>query len=257
MKKLDFYIIIFLSLLCFSCSSDEEIMNDLKENNLKGKVKSMEEAVYDVVENDSGIEKSNLNWKHLVIYNKEGNRIMKKTYKLDGSVEGVYMFNYDEKGRLIEEVGGDVERKYLTKMIYQYDNKGRMIEENLWTPEYAHPIHTTTHEYDEKGIQTESIIWYTSKKNRVMWKYVYEYNDKGQQSVETLYKEDGSLERKNLYEYNDKGDMISEIVESDRFDTSVYTYNYEYDEKGNWIRRILTDRGETTQIMERTIEYYE
>lgn len=257
MKNLNFYIIIFLSLLCFSCFSDEEVMNDLKKNNLKGKVKSMEEAVYDVVEKDGEIEKSNLNWKHLIVYNREGNKMMKKTYKLDGSVEDVYMYKYDRKGRLIEELGTDAAGEYSTKMVYEYDDKGRMIEDNLWTPEYAHPISTSTYEYDEKGMLTESIIWYTSKKNRVMWKYVYEYNDKGQESVSKTYKEDGSLERKNIFEYNNKGDMISMVVESDRFDPSRHTYNYEYDEKGNWIRRIQTDQGEPYQIIERTIEYYE
>jgi hypothetical protein len=260
MKNLNFYIIIFMSLLCFSCFSDEEIKNDLKENNLKGKVKSMEEAVYDVVEKDGGIEKSSLNWKHLVIYNKDGNKIMKKTYKLDGSLEDVYKFIYDEKGRLLEEVGGDVAGKYLTKMIYEYDNKGGMIEDNLWAPKYSHPIITRTHKYDEKGRLIESIDWWSYRKSKVMWKYVYEYNDNGKVSIEKLYKDDrGRIKEwvNTSYEYNENGDKIREVIKSARFDPSIYTFKYKYDEKGNWIRRIQTDQGEPYQIMERTIEYYD
>jgi hypothetical protein len=259
MKILNFYIIVLMPLLCFGCFGDNERKNDLTKNNLKGKVKSVEKTVYDAVEKDGEIEKSSLNYKRTERYNKDGYMVERKAYKSDSSLKDVCKFEYDTKGNLLEQIFTDEDGKYACKIAYKNNSNGMMIEEKLLSPTNKNAISTTTHKYDKKGRLIETIDWWTYKKSKAMWKYVLEYNEGGKISKETLYKDDRGRIREwenTLYDYNENGDKIKEVVKSTKFDPSHYTFSYEYDKVGNWTSRTKFFQGEPSEIVERTITYY-
>ena len=111
MKKI---ILATLSVLCLvSCNQLEkktekktEKKNDLTEENLKGKVKSIKETTYKAVEKFGQIEKGDVLNNDFNIYNEKGNNIEGNGYDYDS--DGIlddykYTYKYDEKGNNIED----------------------------------------------------------------------------------------------------------------------------------------------------------
>ena len=116
------------------------------------------------------------------------------------------------------------------------------------------------------------------------YKYIYEYDDKGNKIEENIYKSDGSLDYKDTYEYDNKGnkiefneydsdgsllwkfrleyDNIGNIIESIEYDSdgiveSEGSFEFEYDENLNWVKKIEHKNTIPNKIIEREIEYYD
>ncbi|GEM_PF-3919365 len=253
MRNLNNYLIILF--LIFSCSFF--VHYDDEYEKLKGQVKTVEESTYSIIESNGKVEKSRLTSKIVMAYDKDGNEAGRKIYDTNGDLKEVIACLYNEQNKLKEETGINAQGEMTTRTTYKYNDKGMMVEENLWTLIYANPIATTTYSYDDEGRMKESIAWYSYKKDKVMWRYVYEYNAQGQKVMQKTFKEDGSLERKYVYEYNDKGYQSKEEVTGDVILGSTYIFKYQYDKKGNWIKRIEIFEGEPSGITERIINYYE
>ncbi len=91
--------------------------------------------------------------------------------------------------------------------------------------------------------------------------YMYEYNEKGQISKESIENSYGSCDTW-VYEYDSNGNIINMkttledgVVLSNKF---VYT---KFDDKGNWIERTKKQSQDSdefsSQVEPRRIEYYE
>src|SRR5258705_1991052 len=123
-----------IMLLFNSCSSDvkvktdKKIKNDLKDDNLNGKVKLIKETAYDVVEKFGKIEKAEKSVSFNSLYDDKGNRIETNWYKPDGSLDEKTSYKQDEKGNLIEEICYKSDGSLKSKITPKYDEKGNLIE---------------------------------------------------------------------------------------------------------------------------------
>jgi len=229
------HIIHLLTLLvfCLSCRSQvpttkEKIKNDLTEKNLKGKIKSLAESHYDIVEKFGDMQKGNLQNKIVYQYNSNGKETENATYYESGSkpasknttkydvkgnkiqlsiydFEGTVIFNYkyDSKGNLTEE-----SQPNFSKIVYKYNEQNKLIDKS----EYKKYI---------KGFQLES-------------KDIFKYDERGNQIEWASYKGDGSLYSKTQYKFDSNNNLIELLYKSPdgKSDSRV---TKKYDVSGNEI----------------------
>ena len=226
-------ILVILSVLCLVSCNQSEKKNDLTEENLKGKVKSITENTYEAVDKFGQIEKGDVlvdssavytDDGHFKIYNEKGNKIEENYYNSNGSLIYKNTYKYDEKGNKIEENYYNSNGRLYSKTTYKYDEKGNIIEKN-------------GHNYDGS------------------YKITYKYDEKGNNIEQNNYKYDGSFLYKYTYKYDEKGNNIEKnnYDSNGRLDSK---YTYEYDKNNNWTQRIEYKNTIPHRITERIIEYY-
>lgn len=230
-------ILVILSVLCLVSCNQSEKKNDLTEENLKGKVKSITENTYEAVDKFGQIEKGDVlvdssavytDDGHFKIYNEKGNKIEGNIYFSDGRLHPKYTYKYDENRNKIEENYYNSNGRLYFKYTYKYDKKGNKIEGNI---------------YFSNG--------------KLDKKVTYKYDEKGNIIELNGYNSDGSL----LYKYTYKYDKKENIIEKNRYNSNgsldeKYTYKYEYDKNNNWIQQVVYENNKPIGIKERIIEYY-
>ena len=176
MKKIILAILSVLRLV--SCKQSEK-KNDLTEENLKGKVKSIKETLYEAVDKFGQIEKGNWFNNYFTIYDKKGNIIEENDYDSDGSLNSKTTYKYDEKGNKIEENDYDSDGRLDSKTTYKYDEKGNTIEKNYYSYSDGRLDSKITYKYNEKGNTIEENDYYYSDgrlDSKTTYKYKYEYD---------------------------------------------------------------------------------
>ena len=276
-------ILVILSVLCLVSCKQSEKKNDLTEENLKGKVKSITENTYEAVDKFGQIEKGDVSYYAyaVTIYNEKGNKIEENHYNSYGMLYEKYTYKYDENGNNIEEChyedgilskkhtykydenGNNIQkRRYYYKngkfnskssYTYKYDENGNNIEECHYLTD-GKIDYKTTYKYDEKGNKIE-ICRYDY--DNLSYKYTYKYDEKGNNIEKNKYYSSGNLNYKSTYKYDENGNKIEENSYDfiHRFDYKD-TYKYEYDKNNNWIQQVTYENNKPTQIKERIIEYY-
>ena len=160
MKKI---ILAILSVLYLVSYGQLEKKNDLTEENLKGKVKSIKETTYKAVDKFGQIKKGNVLNNYFTIYNKKGNTIEGNEYYSDGSLNYKTTYKYDEKGNKIEKnIDGSVDRLGY-KYTYKYDEKGNTIEQNIYY-HGSRPAenYSYKYEYDKNNNWTQEIEYFNT-----------------------------------------------------------------------------------------------
>ena len=154
----------------------------------------------------------------------KGHKTVERQLNPKAALRYRYVYNYDEKGRLVQRIGFKADGDTLSRTNWKYDEKGNMLE--------SRDIYFySTYTYDDKGKRISQID-YKPDGTTVLFKWQYKYDDKGNKIEELKYKSTGELSDKN-------------------------TWKLEYDKNGNWIKRTQYGQsGEPFHIEERTIVYY-
>ncbi len=234
MKTKLFILSLAISLLC-SCSGTvqkqnneaQEQKNDLKDMNLKGQVKQLQENTYDAVEKFGEIQKGDINSSITYIFNDKGNKMEENVYY---------------KGSLYK------------KITYKYDDKGKMIEENWYKPDGSKITYNC--KYDDKRNKTEMNVY---DSNGILdSKHTYKFNDKGNKIEWNEYGYDlngGIIDSNKItYKYDEKGNKMEEDWSGSL--SYKYTYKYEYEKNLNWIKQSQYKGDKCKTITEREITYY-
>ena len=188
-------ILAILSVLCLVSCNQSEKKNDLTEENLKGKVKSITENTYEAVDKFGQIEKGDVlvdssavytDDGHFKIYNEKGNKIEENYYNSNGSLIYKNTYKYDEKGNIIEENYYNSNGRLYSKTTYKYDEKGNMIEDNFYDSDDGSLIYKNTYKYDEKGNNIEKNNY--DSNGRLDSKYTYEYDKNNNWTQRIEYK---------------------------------------------------------------------
>ena len=188
-------ILVILSVLCLVSCNQSEKKNDLTEENLKGKVKSITENTYEAVDKFGQIEKGDIlvdssavytDDGHFKIYNEKGNKIEENYYNSNGSLIYKNTYKYDEKGNKIEENYYNSNGRLYSKTTYKYDEKGNMIEDNFYDSDDGSLIYKNTYKYDEKGNIIEENHY--DSNGRLDSKYTYEYDKNNNWTQRIEYK---------------------------------------------------------------------
>ena len=189
MKKI---ILAILSVLCLVSCNQSEKKNDLTEENLKGKVKSITENTYEAVDKFGQIEKGDVIVDSSAVYTDDGR------FKI-----------YNEKGNKIEENYYNSNGRLYSKTTYKYDEKGNMIEDNFYDSDDGSLIYKNTYKYDEKGNKIEE--YHYDEDGKFNYKYTYKYDEKGNIIEENHYDSNGRLDSKYTYEYDKNNNWIQRI----------------------------------------------
>lgn len=270
-KKLNkvylFFLLSFAALVlaiggCSGNSSSNVNKNDWLEHNLYGKVKSIKEFTYYAVERFGEVEKGEVMSVFkptTTIFNEQGYVIEKVEYDLDGNIYSKKLYKYDNKETLLEK--------------YKYDSDDNLIEKSFYN-----------YELNEKGYKTKTIDKF-SPEDSLKFKFVSEYNSKGNKVLKELYTSEGSKFAITAFKYNGKNRLIESysIVDfsNDLIPKSTFKYDnkgnrveikrydskdnfreksvveYVYDEKGNWIKSTTSCDLVPGDIKEREIEYFD
>jgi len=280
MSKLFNLSILLLSFLLFSFTDGNKKKNDLETEHINGHVKSIHEYDYQRPMTDK-------------------NDIDPLKIPLDDTVKHA-TFNYDKNGNLLEHInniGITIETdtydnsmkrihsktNYAPNYIiqegtYTYDANDNLIEHKIRTVFKDTSYSSTIYKYDNKGILKETDSY---DKNNYLYKWIYKFDDKGNQSEAAkyndkntfeerwayIYDERGnnielslyqdSLKQKFVYKYNEHNDKAEEILYG-RYNILLHDYKYEYtyDKNDNWIKRFEKDNNLWKDITLRVFEYY-
>ena len=189
MKKI---ILAILSVLCLVSCNQSEKKNDLTEENLKGKVKSITENTYEAVDKFGQIEKGDVLVDSSAVYTDDGH------FKI-----------YNEKGNKIEENYYNSNGRLYSKTTYKYDEKGNMIEDNFYDSDDGSLIYKNTYKYDEKGNKIEE--YHYDEDGKFNYKYTYKYDEKGNNIEKNNYDSNGRLDSKHTYEYDKNNNWTQRI----------------------------------------------
>ena len=188
-------ILVILSVLYLVSCNQSEKKNDLTEENLKGKVKSITENTYEAVDKFGQIEKGNVlvdssavytDDGRFKIYNEKGNKIEENYYNSNGRLIYKNTYKYDEKGNIIEENYYNSNGRLYSKATYKYDEKGNMIEDNFYDSDNGSLIYKNTYKYDEKGNNIEKNNY--DSNGRLDSKHTYEYDKNNNWTQRIEYK---------------------------------------------------------------------
>ena len=184
MKKI---ILVILSVLCLvsygQLEKKSEKKNDLTEENLKGKVKSIKETTYKAVDKFGQIEKGDVlvdssavytDDGRFKIYNEKGNKIEENYYNSNSSLIYKNTYKYDEKGNKIEENYYNSNGRLYSKTTYKYDEKGNIIEENHYDSN-GRLDSKYTYEYDKNNNWTQRIEYKNTIPHRITERIIEYY----------------------------------------------------------------------------------
>ena len=248
------YLILFVSLF-FSCSDKK---NSLSEENLKGKVKSVDTYTYSAKEKFGENVTDELEDVEKNKYNKDGNLIEIAFYDEDGELYYKIKSKYDD-GNLIESASYYDEGELISKFKFKYDD-GNIIG----STEYDDDGELTAewkYKYDDGNIIRRASY---DKEGELSVEFKFKYDDEGNQIEQAKYDEDGELRSKLKYKYDDDGNRVEyKTIFYGLGDKSTTTYKYkykEYDKQGNWIEREEREEENGTlkiwKISKREIKYY-
>ena len=163
-------ILVILSVLCLVSCNQSEKKNDLTEENLKGKVKSIKETTYKAIEKFGQIEKGDVLYDVFndpfitIIYNEKGDRIEENHYNSDGSLDYKVTYKYDENGNKIEGNIYFSDGSLLEKYTYKYDEKGNIIEKNRYNSNGSlDEKYTYKYEYDKNNNWIQQVVYENNK----------------------------------------------------------------------------------------------
>jgi hypothetical protein len=239
--------------------------NDLSENNLNGKVKTII---------DSSFSKYGYNkeWCLDNIYKYDSNGFeLENIHYYDGKILDKSMHKYNDCGDLIESYYENGPNYIQTsKYSYKYDQYWDKVE-CLWEG-----VNRTIYKNDDKGKCIYSINY--SLEGKINDSSIYKYDQKGNLTYSITYNGDGTISDSSVYKYDLNGFKILSInynsqgiitsQSNSKYDdkgNKIKYYSFwssgrvqsshkytEFDEEGNWIRRITN--GDINE--KRTIEYY-
>lgn len=257
--------LLLASLLFISCNTQQS--KELKDLNLKGKIKTITQNKFEAIEKFGKVEKGErvahdkseifdfFNLNSTAHFSQQGNLEELSVYKRNGKLDAKIISKdsildvYSSKGKLqMKFVADDID---YPKKVALYDSDGDLMLK-------------IESEYDNNFNPISSR--YISNDNEIMLETFSSYDNNNrlisEESKETK-KEKSYLRRKTTtiinssmaYKYN-KNQDVNEITATEGEEVIVKTFKYKYDDKQNWISKIEYHNSVPRTITEREIKYY-
>ena len=220
MKKilLPIFLLVFLAV----CSGGTKKTN-LEKENLNGKIKILKETRYEAVEKDGKITKGEKIYDSVVtMYDETGNATERKEYAPDGGLVRADICKYDNNGNQIEESRYNADRCEW-KGVYNYDEKGNLIEVSDYGVNSKR-----VYKYDKKGNRIE--YRYYNSDGSLNNKLAFKYDERGNMIERNRYDSDGDLQGTITlkYEFDEKNNWTTKIEHSIGFYKTITVREIEY-----------------------------
>ncbi len=248
MRILIGFIVLFMFVSCLS-----EKTNHLKEMNLTGKVKSVDQITYVGIKKNGIIKKGVLKEEYSVLFNSNGNKIKEIWKNSDKSIKSKVLYKYNGFQENVEQLFYDRDDSLNIKIVYKYNKK-------------CSPIFLTVYNNDHK----------------ILGKGKYIYNDKGNLIRFSSYDTNGTVTMKETYKYDSLGYIKSKESFAVGDDSVKYEYKrdlkgnpvniqifnkhgnyidikifaYKFDSNGNWVKRIESLNDTAFEYKVRRIFYW-
>ncbi len=238
--------VIVLVLLAAPHISMCQVVNDLTEQKLAGKVKSLTEYTFKLRRVHGKTQKEYSGKVHSV-FNQAGNKDNDYTYNADGSLESSTVFNYGKGGVLEQEDGynGDGSPEYTN--IYKSDKDGNFTIIKLFDGA-GNLFLKTVCDYDKDGNETAEIN-YTQEMEReklrdaVLNKTIWQHDKDGNATKEQYLEGDSAIIRTAYFTYDGNGNVAERINSENGFKLKT---TYKYDGNGNPVEETQFDAGGKT-----------
>ncbi len=256
-------ILLLICFFSFSCSTvtyakkkkkvEIEIDNSLKYENLHGKVKSVSESVYDILNG-----KHNLLSNSISFYNEQGyitynNEYSAKDSSFQRQKKYIYDQNFHLTGTLDSFAAG-----YITFTIFRNNDKGQDTASAYFTKGVNGTkfVSSAIMAYNDKGQMIERKEFFAENKLQSRTTNVYDVD--GNLAEIAVYTPDNLIKDRLAYKYDKKRNKI-ETISYDNTGKIKSKYNFEYkdfDKKGNWQTFIRYQEGKAQFQENRAIEYF-
>ena len=217
------------------------LTNDLKELNLKGKIQSLIETYYGVMEKAGEPVKGTPGTKYVYKFNATGFETEFSSYEGSDILAALRTTKYDAKGKKMEQSENFADRSRNTHCAFKYDNKGNLAEEAFLDG------NKITYKYNNQNELTEKITFV--KKENVLKpeeKITMSYDKKGNLTEYIAYNADGSLILKELNKYDSAGNLIEQCKIVEEGKPCWKTIN-KYNEKGKITEQFMYDTDGTAK----------
>lgn len=205
-----------------------------EEHNLKGKVKERI-LIYYKIEYKNGEPIKIMSLEHITKYNINGYKYEDCSYKADKALKFMLKYNYDDRGKLIEELFFNERIQFVNKKVYKYDDDEETLIEELNYDAEGELRSKKEYKYDDNGNLIKDIIYniagmptsyteykYDNNRNRIEWagylvdktlifKIQYTYDENGNWIETANYDKNGTKESRSTCKYDDKGNEIEWI----------------------------------------------
>lgn len=269
MKNITTLLLSFVAISLFA-------QTDLEKNDLRGKIKTLEETKTKAMIRVNFIEGYQQEYKKETTYNPKGFIVEEKFFDEDNLLTYTMKYNYNDEEKLITKDVDSYNNFLKIDEKYAYENNKIIVT----TTENEVPVLEKTIIFDgenivqenSKNLEEEGI--YTNEKNEYNaanqlvkkvidydsgdYEIYYRYNDQGL-VVEEETKNGAELISKKLRQYNEHQDLIAEKMfdQDSKLKYSV-EIKYEYDNQNNWILRTQFHANQDAPISNTTrkITYY-
>ncbi|MEG1617212.1 MAG: hypothetical protein RR202_12245 [Bacteroidales bacterium] len=203
-------------------------------------------------------------------FSADGRKNGSMKYKYDGKGRITEVVRYDAKGEETDRISHIREphrripkgRGHNNIWVYNYDENDRCIEEKCLLPNGRISFRNIFF-YDEEGRQTTSVFF--DKDNIQNVTTSFDYDPQGR--IKSIIKISPTKKLVTRYKYDEFNNIIytrtrevdvpSERGKDEKEDrSSESSFVYQYDETGNWIQKIVYNNGVPEYIQEREITYY-
>jgi hypothetical protein len=247
---------------------DINIQSDI---GIKGKIKSLNESEYYVIETRRKFRKSSIKNKSYYVFTEIGNKLHQDCEFPDGRID----YKYDERNNLIEDVYYQFGKVGWIHR-YKYDMNNHKTEETCWSPNNE-LLYINIYTYEKGGRLSEEIHHRLEDKyldHRIIYRYDKNGNLIEEKKIDSFgefdYKEYSIFNNDNkllergtyfspddtlahhrwTYKYYQDGNLLEEIAKlGDRIDKS------EYDSRGNLITSLVYSIDDTTKKREYLYKY--
>ena len=187
--------------------------------------------------------------------------------KRDNYWSAVYTYPQDDpdpKANIISALvyWGDLLNEHRT---YTYDSTGLLIEENISHVEHDRDKVSSygtclSYTYNPQR-QLTKVRWEATSSGDVLYSDIYRYDSQGR-VIRKEHWSDNTSFIKYSYEYNEKGDLSIELKEEGDLlerpkvkSKEFFYYAYLYDTQDNWIKKIASTDSGIYLVTERIIKY--
>lgn len=287
MKKVNILILLIGCIVITSCISQNDTINQRKEHELKGEVRSLKISEYTAIEKFGEIIKDSLRYSQILYFSPKGLIDSLVYYKDDFQKlgTGVYRWDFsnntctinpdstfyqvlqynDQFNRLLSQISYNND-SISGKQIRNYNESLQLIDLIVYKENGDVWWREKDHEYNEKG----ELMHYNeyNEKGELEEQYTYRYDDNG--ILIGMKKETDWSKSKYTYEYNSENLLSREIWEykskskySNYSSTNITEYTYQLDDKGNYLVKTKKsyDKDDSNnnivyEYTEREITYY-
>lgn len=243
-------LVLFLGVNNVSCQ-----INDLIRDDLKGKVLSMRETIYQLPDDQNNFGNGNTTSDIVYYYDQSGNRSKTVQYK-NGKVFSYTNYVYDNDTVLTEinEYNPDgslylaisvecdnnksiTQAKYNRDFQKSYDDNRKSIDVE-YDVYYQNLFTKVVYQNDFKGYVTSAI--HLTEDSSLAYSYYYRYDYKYNLTEIKYYNNSGKLSWRETRKYNNDSTLKkTNYYESNRIALSS-VYEHEFDNINNWVKRVET-----------------